>query len=418
MNEIKKCSISGIAFQFEPDAYEELSRYLQELRNQYNENPDGEEIIADIEARIAELILSTQDNGRTVALPLVKNIIAQLGSAAEIEEESSTSEEPKEERVHQEQPRIPRRLYRSAEGAKLGGVCAGLGNYFDIDPVWVRLIFCLPLISSLFITGYWAPLWLHSTVQNLTGLFLLGYLIMWFAVPTARSARQKLEMKGEKITPESIRQKTAEARNDVDGHPKAVVAGTVSAFGQLVTILLKIIAGFILMGLILVACALIVGAFAVVIQPEMISPHYIEMWTALFGILTVLVPCLLLIYVLLCLIASRRPNGKAVGLTFLGWVAIVFLLIFFALREGLHRDILEEVLPSPTHNSLNLMNDSMEVIEEAAEEYEKAMEEAASQIEQAVEAGNGLLQVTTPEGEINLKVDEQGLKIDVKERVE
>ena len=123
-------------------------------------------------------------------------------------------------------------------------------------------------------------------------------------------------------------------------------------------------------------------------------------------------------YVLLCLIASRRPNGKAVGLTFLGWVAIVFLLIFFALREGLHRDILEEVLPSPTHNSLNLMNDSMEVIEEAAEEYEKAMEEAASQIEQAVEAGNGLLQVTTPEGEINLKVDEQGLKIDVKERVE
>ena len=63
----------------------------------YNENPDGEEIIADIEARIAELILSTQDNGRTVALPLVKNIIAQLGSAAEIEEESSTSEEPKEE---------------------------------------------------------------------------------------------------------------------------------------------------------------------------------------------------------------------------------------------------------------------------------------------------------------------------------
>ena len=86
MNEIKKCSISGIAFQFEPDAYEELSRYLQELRNQYNETPEGEEIIADIEARIAELILSTQDNGRTVALPLVKNIIAQLGSAAEIEE--------------------------------------------------------------------------------------------------------------------------------------------------------------------------------------------------------------------------------------------------------------------------------------------------------------------------------------------
>ena len=416
MNEIKKCSISGIAFQFEPDAYEELSHYLKELQNQYNDNPDGEEILADIEARIAELILSTQENSRAIALPLVKNIIAQLGSAAQIEEESASSEEPHPSAKATE-PRIPRRLYRSDEGAKLGGVCAGLGNYFDIDPVWIRLIFALPLLGKLLLSGGWAPYWLGSALGNIFWVFLLSYLIMWFGIPTARSARQKLEMKGEKITPESIRQKTAEGRHDVDGRSKAVVADTVSAFGQVLTILLKIFAGFLLLGLVFMACALIVGAFAVVITPELISPHYIETWIALFGILAVLVPCLLLIYVLMCLIASRRPNGKAIGFTFLAWVVVIFLLIFCALREGIHREVIEELLPAPTYNSHNLMNDPMEAIEEAAEAYEEAMEEASIQIGKAVENGDALLQVTTPEGKIEMKVDEQGLKIDVKEQV-
>ncbi len=413
MNEIKKCSISGIAFHFEPDAYEELSHYLQELRNQYNENPDGEEIIADIEARIAELILSTQDNSRTVSLPLVKNIIAQLGSAAEIDEQSSPTEEQPREAKPQE-PRIPRRLYRSAEGAKLGGVCAGLGNYFDIDPVWVRLIFMLPLLSSIFFTGSWAPYWMSQLSGNLIGLFLIGYLVMWFAVPTARSARQKLEMKGERITPETISRQTAQSRNDVDGHSKAVVANTVSIFGQVVIILLKILAGFILFLLVLMACALIVGALTVAICPESISPNNLDMWIALFGILTVLVPCLLLIYVLLCLIASIRPKGKAVGFTFAGWVVIVFLLIIFALKRDVHREIWEGIYPNPTYNSLNLLNQSTEAIEEAAEAYEKAIEELEESIETSE---SGALRINTPEAKFELKVDEQGLKIDVTEQV-
>ena len=203
----------------------------------------------------------------------------------------------------------------------------------------------------------------------------------------------------------------------MDGRSKAVVADTVSAFGQVLTILLKIFAGFLLLGLVFMACALIVGAFAVVITPELISPHYIETWIALFGILAVLVPCLLLIYVLMCLIASRRPNGKAIGFTFLGWVVVIFLLIFCALREGIHREVIEELLPAPTYNSHNLMNDPMEAIEEAAEAYEEAIEEASIQIGKAVENGDALLQVTTPEGKIEMKVDEQGLKIDVKEQV-
>ena len=112
MNEVKKCSISGIAFTMDTEAHAALRAYLDTLNEKYSNEPDGEEIIADIEARIAELILSTQENTRVVELPLIKNIITQLGSADAISEESNTeSETPK----HNE-PRIPRRHSRQHWG--------------------------------------------------------------------------------------------------------------------------------------------------------------------------------------------------------------------------------------------------------------------------------------------------------------
>ena len=68
MNEIKRCSISGIGFTLELDAYNRLEGYLQSLKKIYQNNPDSEEILADIEARIAELILSAQSSANTSQL--------------------------------------------------------------------------------------------------------------------------------------------------------------------------------------------------------------------------------------------------------------------------------------------------------------------------------------------------------------
>ena len=62
MKEVKKCSISGVAFTMDADAYEALETYLESLKTTYKDTADGAEIVADIEARIAELILSAQDN--------------------------------------------------------------------------------------------------------------------------------------------------------------------------------------------------------------------------------------------------------------------------------------------------------------------------------------------------------------------
>ena len=207
------------------EAYETLSAYLESLKKTYKDSPDGAEIVADIEARIAELILSAQDNTKVVEKPLILNIIRQMGSAEDCSEESADGAERREE------PRIPRRLYRDTENAKLGGVCAGIGRYFDIDPVWVRLAMFLPLILSCF----GAVPFLHWTgpmMGNLFGIFVICYLIMWFAVPAARTGRQKLEMNGERITAQSIGEvTTAAAGCDPAVRAKPLVAAAVSVCG-------------------------------------------------------------------------------------------------------------------------------------------------------------------------------------------
>ena len=353
MNEIKKCSISGIAFTLDADAYEVLRTYLDSLEKTYEKNPDGAEIIADIEARIAELILSTQNNARVVERPLIENIVKQLGSAADI-----TGEDPDSD-LHYAEPRIPRRLYRDTENAKLGGVCSGIGRYFDVDPVWIRLVLFLPLLLSCF---GWLPLlhWTGPMMGNLFGIFVICYFIMWFAVPAARTARQKLEMQGERITEQSIRETTAAsyaAAGDPDSRARPIVAEAVSVFGKVVLILLKLMAGLIVFGLIMGACALIIGLFAVVIgggeilMCDCFDDH--SLWLPVLGIVVVLIPTILLIYVLMCLIASRKPGGRTVLAIFLLWLASIVALSVTAIRgnvgDRLRRshDTTERLLNTP-----------------------------------------------------------------------
>ena len=289
MKEVKKCSISGVAFTLDADAYEALEAYLESLKRTYGESNDGAEIVADIEARIAELILSTQDNTRIVEKPLILNIIQQMGSAEDISDATDTD-------LHNDTPRIPRRLYRDTENAKLGGVCAGIGKYFDIDPVWVRMALFLPLLFSCF---GWIPFlhWASPMFGNLFGVFLICYFIMWFAVPAARTARQKLEMNGERITAQSIGETTAAAaNNDPDAKARPIVAEAVSIFGKVVLILLKLFAGLIVFGLIMLACALIIGLIAILIGgPETLNLDWnLSLWVPILGIVIALIPTILL----------------------------------------------------------------------------------------------------------------------------
>ena len=331
MKEVKKCSISGVAFTMDTDAYQELEAYLESLKKTYKETPDGAEIVADIEARIAELILSAQDSTRVVEKPLILNIIRQMGTAEDIAEE--------EPGRSPEEPRIPRRLYRDTENARLGGVCAGLGRYFDVDATWVRLTLFAPLLLLILVEVLPFSGTLSTFFSNLFGVFVLGYFIMWFAVPAARSARQKLEMEGESITVRSIREKTVrdcETNSDV----KSIVARVIYALGQLALIVIKIFIGFFIFGLTFAACILLIVLFALIFgDPGGSGTLSIAGWTmtttamGVMGLLTVLIPLLLLIYILFCLIASRKPSGRATLIVFLLWILTIVATGGLILRE-------------------------------------------------------------------------------------
>ena len=400
MKEVKKCSISGVAFTMDADAYEALETYLESLKTTYKDTADGAEIVADIEARIAELILSAQDNTRIVEKPLILNIIRQMGSAEDISRESVDRD------LHCDTPRIPRRLYRDTENAKLGGVCAGIGKYFDIDPVWVRLGLFLPLLFTCF---GWIPFlhWFSPMFGNLFGIFLICYFIMWFAVPAARSARQKLEMNGEKITAQSIGEvtaATATACAEPDAKAKPIVAEVVSVFGKVVLILLKIIAGFIVFGLIMAACALIIGMFALIVGGEgfftpAVFGNTVSIWIASLGILATLIPIILLIYVLMCLIASRKPGGKTVLAIFLLWLASIIAVSCVAIRENVgdkfrtKRRVLEQVFQSEI-----VIDGDTTTLERLLEDYDD---------ESVIEEGRKTLHISVPSKSIDITVDKK-----------
>lgn len=327
MNEVKKCSLSGIAFSMDIEAYNELQNYLKALKTNYKDSPDGAEIVADIEARIAELILSTQDNTRVVELPLVKNIIAQMGSPEDIRGEEEEQAQPK----HTPLDRNPRRLYRDLENAKLGGVCSGIAKYFDVDPAWIRVAMFLPLIMSCFSH---IPLfgWMGPLMDNLFGVFIICYVVMWFAVPVARTARQKLEMNGQPITAQNIA--SSAAANDPDAKAKAVVASTVSTAGQIALLLLKMFAGLIVFFLVLFACALLIGLFAIVVGGHELMPADIPMSVPVLAIFIPFIPTLLMIYVLMCLIASRHSNGKVLLFGVALWILSILLCAGIAIKHG------------------------------------------------------------------------------------
>lgn len=407
MKEVKKCSISGVAFTLDADAYEALEAYLESLKRTYGESNDGAEIVADIEARIAELILSTQDNTRIVEKPLILNIIQQMGSAEDISDATDTD-------LHNDTPRIPRRLYRDTENAKLGGVCAGIGKYFDIDPVWVRMALFLPLLFSCF---GWIPFlhWASPMFGNLFGVFLICYFIMWFAVPAARTARQKLEMNGEKITAQSIGETTtAAANNDPDAKAKPIVAEAVSIFGKVVLILLKLFAGLIVFGLIMLACALIIGLIAILIGgPETLNLDWdLSLWVPILGIVIALIPTILLIYVLMCMIASRKPGGKVVLVIFILWILTIIACATIAIKENVGERLRERnnVLKEVLHRQITI-DDNTTTLEKLLEEYddESIIREGRNSVH--IEVPSQALDITVDKNEGAMQITSDGRKI-------
>ena len=150
MKEVERVSIGGYAFTLEKDATEAAKAYLTELEAHYLGQEGGKEIMEGIEERMAELLLERSTPGGAVTLSAVQSVIDILGRPERIE-----ADDPAPQAGPQaEKPR--KKLYRDLERKQLGGVCAGLANYFDIDVAWLRMGFIV--LTAAFFFGL-----IHST---------------------------------------------------------------------------------------------------------------------------------------------------------------------------------------------------------------------------------------------------------------
>ncbi len=175
MKKAYRINLSGAVFNIDDDAYQKLKAYLDELKDFYSGDPDGSDIIEDIENRIAELFQDQLSGYRQVIISSdVEKVIETLGHPQEIENAPTSKNDNK---VH-------RKIFRHPEDRILGGVCGGLGIYFDINPNWIRLGFVLSVV--------------------LFGAGTLLYILLWILVPLAQTSSELLEMRGEAITIRNI----------------------------------------------------------------------------------------------------------------------------------------------------------------------------------------------------------------------
>ena len=329
MNPIKKCSIAGVSFTMENDAYEELNAYIKSLQDNYRNDPDGEEIVADIEARIAELILSAQKADAIICKPLIDNIIKQLGSTEEINNDSPEYEPKREPETTDSNgnPRLPRRLYRDMESGKLGGVCAGIANYFEKDVTLIRLLMFVPLILSVISGPLAIFLWFEPMMWNVFIVELICYVVMWFTVPVASSARQKLEMRGEKITAQSIKENTS---TTADARERSIIAKIVGAIGTILLIFLKFLALLILIGL--VVCCSLLGMVALSAVPMFGFEFYTGLALISFFFVAIL-PIVVLIYLAIMFLLSHRPKGLILLTVLMLWIVALVTMTISAIRS-------------------------------------------------------------------------------------
>ena len=182
MNKTVSISLAGFSFIIEEQAYEKLNAYLQALRNSL-EKDEADEVMYDIEIRIAEIFRENLDKREVVNSDDVEKVIAQIGTPEAIE---GQSEENAEQEIPQEKTK--KELFRDMKRGKIAGVCAGLAQYFGMDISLMRIIWILVFIFSV---GF---------------VSVVAYVILWVVVPEAETASDFLKMQGKPINFDSLKE--------------------------------------------------------------------------------------------------------------------------------------------------------------------------------------------------------------------
>ena len=195
MKEIERVSIGGYAFTLDQDAAELVANYLDELERHYAPRQGGSEVLEGIEERMAELLHEQCGRDGVASKAVIENIIAILGRPEQIDAEGDSGSQPemteeKNDSGHDpESPRTKRKLYRDMSNKVLAGVCGGLATYFNLDVALFRIVFVAGTVAMAI------PRWHGHFSVHL--LFPILYLILWVAMPAAKTVRQRWEQRGE-----------------------------------------------------------------------------------------------------------------------------------------------------------------------------------------------------------------------------
>ena len=371
MNKTININLAGSFFHVDENAYAHLQKYLDAVRATLSPEDSIEEIMSDIEARIAELFSeSMTSNDQVITLSRVKEIIDIMGQPQDFDPEGAA------ESNAAEQYKSIKQLFRDEENKYLGGVASGLGHYLGIDCLWIRLIWLLLFFFS-------------------SGTFFMIYILFWILVPAAKSTSDKLKMKGEPINISNIEKRVKEGYDkfsdnmksvDYDKYGNQVKRGSnrvVELIGNLLkgtlTVLAKLLGVLMLIFSITTLLGLAFGLFSAGSLEFWGQADFIQYYQAVsvaqlpfWALLTIVFLAVGIPFIVLFIVGLKLliPNLKSMGWTpkiliFALWIASILALIFFGAKHATFSSVTgqfqrEIPLPISKNDSLTLtMNQSL-----------------------------------------------------------
>jgi phage shock protein PspC (stress-responsive transcriptional regulator) len=331
-------NLGGTVFHIDEDAYQLLDKYLSNLRLHFKKEDGGEEIMDDFELRISELLNEKIRLGHEViTIEHVEEVIQRMGKPEEIFGESNSEYAKEEFKAKTETSSTKRRLYRDPDDRILGGVAGGFAAYMGWDATAVRLA----LILLMFFYGITIPI----------------YLILWLVVPMARTAAEKLQMRGESVTVENIGKTVTDGFERVSKNVNEYVHSDkprttlqklgdaiVTIFGAIIKVLAILLSIILFPPLLLVLFVLVIVFFALIAglfgggfgllyglmpfaQWDTLSV-YPDGWligASISGILVIAIPIISLIYLACVQLFKWKPMASGAK-----WTLIILWVIAFA----------------------------------------------------------------------------------------
>ncbi len=199
MKKTQNVNIGGYPFTIDQDAFHQLEDYLDRIEDHFRDSEGFEEIIDDIERRMAELLQERVKSKSIISSEDVTHAISVLGTPEDFGSYEGQTSRASRGRGNGSEYKTGKRLYRDPDDRIIGGVCSGLAAYFGIqDPIWVRVGFVIASLGA--------------------GSGVMLYLVLWALVPEAKTPRDFLAMRGEPINVNNIAKVVEEQVEQITDH--------------------------------------------------------------------------------------------------------------------------------------------------------------------------------------------------------